>query len=372
MEIISQAAIAAAPDYNEAEVRFHILDPILRALGYPGADGVYVKLEQKLEYPYIHIGHRSKKDVPLGFPDYRAGLMGARGSFIVEAKAGRVPITIAEVEQGHSYAAHSQIGANFFALGNGIEVLVFETLSGHKADPIVQIPIAEINARFHELENILGPACLEKNCRIAYDRKMKLCDGLASSMRLGFGRYDLTAYSYRIFADGNDVTEMIKAQFPLIAQLDEKFEFLRENFDLRVTAGAVERGEDGRITAYADFLGATKNNAEAMKMLGLDRITVVTNEKFLSRDPEKPTILEATKQFLIAKGAMVGDLLGPKTPTDIEMDGEVFIRAAMWIEDTQVSGEYLTLTKLRPKLPFGMSFEVEIDVAGMLEMEIVE
>lgn len=98
MQIITDDAAKAASTYNEAEVRFHIIDPIVHSLGYPGTEDVYLKLEEKLSYPYFHIGHKSKRDVPIGFPDYRAGLRGARGSFIVEAKAGNVPITQEEVE----------------------------------------------------------------------------------------------------------------------------------------------------------------------------------------------------------------------------------------------------------------------------------
>ena len=94
LEVVTQKAIEAAPAYNETSIRFHIIDPILRALGYPHADEVYLELEEKLEYPYVHIGHRSKKDIPIGYPDYRVGLKGARGSFIVEAKAGSIPIGV--------------------------------------------------------------------------------------------------------------------------------------------------------------------------------------------------------------------------------------------------------------------------------------
>jgi hypothetical protein len=99
VQIITNEILNAVNNYKEAEVRFHIIDPIIRLLGYPGEDNVYLNLEETLEYPYVHIGRRSKKDLPLGFPDYRAGLKGARGSFIIEAKAGNVPITSREIEQ---------------------------------------------------------------------------------------------------------------------------------------------------------------------------------------------------------------------------------------------------------------------------------
>ena len=130
---------------TKPEIRFHVIDPVIRMLGYPDVENTYLNLEEKLEYPYVHIGRRSKRDVPLGYPDYRAGVKGARGSFVVEAKAGSVPIGKKEVEQAHSYAAHSQVGANYFVLGNGSEILVYETLSGPDAAPIVGLPLEALN-----------------------------------------------------------------------------------------------------------------------------------------------------------------------------------------------------------------------------------
>lgn len=187
MQVITDAAMAAAPHYNEAEVRFHVLDPVMRILGYHDAVDAYLILEEKLEYPYLHIGRRSKKDLPLGFADYRAGIKGARGSFVVEAKAGKIPITAKEVEQAHSYAAHAQVGASYFVLCNGSVLNVYETLSGPHTDPIVELPLSDLNARFHELENILSPSSLERNCRVAYDKKLKLAEdwGLLFSYEQG-------------------------------------------------------------------------------------------------------------------------------------------------------------------------------------------
>lgn len=194
MQVITDAAIVAAPAYNEAEIRFHILDPIIRLLGYPGADDVYLILEEKLEYPYVHIGRRSKRDLPLGFADYRAGVKGARGSFVVEAKAGGIPITAREVEQAHSYAAHAQVGANYFVLCNGSLLTVHETLSGPRAGPLIELPLNEVNVRFHEIENILAPANLVRSCHVEHDIKLKLAPGLGSSVRIRSGRYLLSGH----------------------------------------------------------------------------------------------------------------------------------------------------------------------------------
>ncbi|MDP2731553.1 MAG: type I restriction enzyme HsdR N-terminal domain-containing protein [Hoeflea sp.] len=267
MQVISNDAVNAAPRYNEAEIRFHIIDPIIRILGYPGEDNVYLNLEEKLEYPYLHIGRRSKKDLPLGFPDYRAGLKGARGSFITEAKAGNIPITSREVEQAHSYAAHAQVGANYFVLFNGSAVYVYETLSGSTAAPLAQIPLSELNERFYELENILAPASLAKNCQVKHDTKLKLADGLGSSVKIRSGHYLMSDYEYRIMVNGQDCTELLRQSVPQFAIMDQQLELLKTSFELRVSGGFAERGTDGRITAHVEFTGATVHNHQAMAIM---------------------------------------------------------------------------------------------------------
>jgi len=44
MQVISGNTVQAAPGYNETEIRFHIVDPIIRKFGYPDHDNVYLNL----------------------------------------------------------------------------------------------------------------------------------------------------------------------------------------------------------------------------------------------------------------------------------------------------------------------------------------
>lgn len=190
MAVVSESAMTDGPSYNEAKVRMQIIDPIIRRLGYADDPSLYFELEQTLRYPYFHIGRKNdNKDVPLGKVDYRAGLKGRRGSFVVEAKAGSADLGAEEIEQAHSYAAHALVGANFFVLCNGQRLQIFETLAGHQAPPIVEIPIGEINARFHEIEAILSPTRLEQLCHTAYDLGLPLASGLGSSLAFMGGYY---------------------------------------------------------------------------------------------------------------------------------------------------------------------------------------
>lgn len=358
-------------EYNEAEVRFHFIDPLMRKLGYPGGEDVFFKLEEKLEYPYFHIGRKSeKKDQPLGFPDYRAGLKGRRGSFIVEAKSQKAGLSVADVEQAHSYAAHAQVGANYFVLCDGIKIQIFETLSGHQKKPLVDMQVSEIEGHYHEIENILSPENLRKNCQVEYDKSLKLCDGMGSSAIIRAGIYEMDDWDYRILIGGNDVTEMIKASVPQIAQVDQDFDMLKNDFELRVSDGAAGRDEEGRIHANVTFQGATKNNAEAMRLLGIQSMAFSTRDKFLSTDPQAPTVFESTAEFSIDKGTMIPPLFGEAVPADVNSTGDMFITARMHKSGSEIIGEYGATADYWFEVPGMGMMKVELDLVGEFNLDI--
>lgn len=361
-EVIRQQVLEALPSYNEAEVRFHVLDVILRALGYPETPGTYLKLEEKLDYPYYYIGRKNKKkDLPVGFPDYRAGVLGGRGSFIVEAKAANVALSPADVEQAHSYAAHVEVGADFFVLCNGLEVRVYETLAGLHIDPIVAIPLSEINARFHELENVLAPPNLTRLCRKTYDLELKLADGLPSAITIRDGAYDMRHWEMRLFLNGIDVTEQFKPHF---RDVEEQMAMLQRDFELRVGEGKVRRDEEGRIVADVSFIGATRNNDEAMKLIGLDRFRFSTSEQFISTNPDEPTIFESTSDFQVAKGTTLPPMFGQAVPIELDVDMNIYVKSRMYLSGGVVSGDYLALADYHFVYPGLGQLDLELDLAG--------
>ena len=370
MMVISDSSAASALHYNETEIRFHVLDPVIRKLGYPGAENTYLKLEEKLEYPYLHIGKRSKKDMPLGFPDYRAGVKGARGSFVVEAKAGNMPITAKEVEQAHSYAAHAQVGANYFMLGNGSELLVFETLSGPDATPIVRLPLETLNARFFELENILSPTNLARNCRVEYDKKLRLSDGLGSSVRVRSGRYLLSEHDVRIMVEDQDCTPFVRQSFPKFAEAEAQLELFKSSFEMRVSDGFAKRGDDGKIVAHVEFSGVTRHNQEAMAIMGIDKATFVTPDEFLSIDPESPTIFESLTDFMVSRGTSLPQLFGGTVEMEGDILGSMFIRVAMHYSEGVICGEYIAFSDHDVSIPGQPPFRLEMDMAGTFELKI--
>ena len=370
MIVVSNAAIAAAPHYNETEIRFHVIDPVIRMLGYPAAKDTYLDLEKKLEYPYLHIGRRSKKDMPLGYPDYRAGVKGARGSFVVEAKAGSVLITAKEVEQAHSYAAHAQVGANYFMLGNGSELSVYETLSGPNAVPIVKLPLGALNTHFFELENILSPANLERNCRVSYDRKLKLADGLGSSARVRSGRYLLSEYDVRIIVNDQDCTQFVRQSVPQFAEAEAQIELLKSSFEMRVSDGAVERGDDGKIVAHVKFSGVTVHNYSAMAIMGIDKATFATADQFLTTNRDSRTIFESLTDFTVSRGTSLPQLFGGAAEMEGDVLGSMFIKVAAHYSEGFICGEYIALSDQDVSIPDQIPFKLKMKFADNLEFQI--
>ncbi|WP_081175030.1 type I restriction enzyme HsdR N-terminal domain-containing protein [Rhizobium rhizosphaerae] len=367
--IATQEVLENIYDFNEAEVRFHILDPLIRKLGYHNGNEVYLKLEEKLRYPYYYIGRKNpKKDLPIGFPDYRAGLKGARGSFIVEAKAANVDISVQDVEQAHSYAAHAEVGANYFVLSNGLETLVFQTLSGPNHAPIIHLKISELDDRFHELENVLNPINLARLCKVNYDLKLKLGDGLRSAVEIRSGEYQMAAWDYRIYVDGLDFTAQLKPNF---SKLDEQLETLRRNFELRVGEGNLFRDADGRIKAFIKFTGATKNNEESMKLIGLDRMGFSTTEQFLSHDPDGPTVFESSNEYMIAKGTKIPPMFGAALPIDLDVNIDVYVKTRMYLEGNQIKGDYLALSAYSMQIPGTRQLRLEVDLSGTANLRLM-
>ncbi|MCE8555281.1 type I restriction enzyme HsdR N-terminal domain-containing protein [Ruegeria pomeroyi] len=370
MDIVAQHVLDAVAGYNETEVRFHIVDPILRRLGYPGRPETYLKLEEKLEYPYYHIGHKSKKkDLPLGYPDYRAGLLGRRGSFVVEAKSPNSPISPAVVEQAHSYAAHAQIGANYFVLCDGLRFQIFATLSGHGTEPVVELEVGDLNSRFFEIENILAPERLGKLCQVIHDRKLGLADGWPSKVLLPMVEYQLQLCEYRLIQNGADVTAEIKNFAPQLALLDTQLEFMKQ---LNMFAsGQAERDDNGRIVAVLDFKGISKGNHEAMQIMGMNRIIFETDEETISTNSDSMTVFESNTDFAIGKGVLVPQSFGGVAqPMEQDVAGNTIVSAAMYRENDTIKGKYGASVDLFMNVPFMDLVKIEFDFSGDFNMVV--
>lgn len=367
--MLSDKAIAEGPTYNEQKVRMQLINPIVKALGYADGENVYMELEERLSYPYTQVGRRSKKDVPIGFADYWAGVKGARGSFIIEAKAGSVAIDQLAIEQAHSYAAHPQCSANYFMLCNGSELQIFETLSGPNAMPILAMNWREVSERFHEIQAVLSPESIVENCKVEYDFGKRLAPGYPSTIRVRHGVYSLRSWSVRYYLNGQDQTSLAYAMIPNLREMDTFLEHFRSSFEMRVKDGKVYRDVDGKINIDAEFDGVTVHNKAAMDQMGIANMLLTTSSETISVDGNDPTFFESRSDFAIRAGDVLPALLGEPTLMQNDVDGYLFIRASVSLDKKIARGEYKGLSDYYMMLPIG-SVKIEFDMVGDFEMEI--
>jgi hypothetical protein len=249
-------------------------------------------------------------------------------------------------------------------------ISVYETLSGPSAHSIVSIPIDSINERFHELENILSPKSLSKNCKITYDKKLKLANGLGSSIRIRSGFYLLSDYAYRIIINRQDCTDHIRKSIPQFSAVDDQLNLLKTAFELRVSGGIAERGIDGRITAHVEFAGATIHSHQGMAIMGITEATFATADKFLSLDPDSPTIFESSKDFTISSGTVIPKFFGGLITTEGDLEGNMFIKTTMYYKDGVIRGNYIALSDQNILFPGAPPLLVEADFAGTFELKL--
>ncbi|GAB6391336.1 MAG: type I restriction enzyme HsdR N-terminal domain-containing protein [Treponematales bacterium] len=142
-------ALASGGDFNEADVRAAIIEPLLRELGFTGDA---VAREKALLSPYLKTGS-TKRPVRL-IPDF-ALKVGDRFAWVLDAKRPGENIASGDnVEQVYCYAAHPEIRSAFFALCNGAEFAAFRTTDTEK--PVLYFPMGEIDRHWEFLANLLS------------------------------------------------------------------------------------------------------------------------------------------------------------------------------------------------------------------------
>ncbi len=134
-------------DFNEAEVRANIIDPMVHVLGYDKGTDFSVDLER-----YLKVLEKDLK------PDYKLNLWKA-DFWIIEAKKprfGKADFAYKDLSQALEYAAHPQINAALVVLCDGIKIEVFDRevdLTG----PILHIDREHLRRDFDKLRHLLEP-----------------------------------------------------------------------------------------------------------------------------------------------------------------------------------------------------------------------
>jgi DNA modification methylase len=139
-------------DFKEDSVREVLILPILKALGYKTKGPNRIIRSRTLKHPFVKIGSQ-EREIKIT-PDYLLEAHG-RSLWVLDAKGPNEVITSGgHTEQVYSYAIHPEIRANYFALCNGREFVVFPV---NQATPVLHFHLQDIESYWPKLVELLGP-----------------------------------------------------------------------------------------------------------------------------------------------------------------------------------------------------------------------
>jgi hypothetical protein len=146
---------------NEATIREQWIYPLLGHLGY-GAHtlhDVLIEDQLKLREPIRLLGSKRYK------VDYRPTVLG-HNLWIIEAKAPEPSGSDAEhLGQAWTYATHPEINVAFMALADGSRIRLFDVTLANWDEPVIDLSATDLESRFEELAEVLGPASIARAIR---------------------------------------------------------------------------------------------------------------------------------------------------------------------------------------------------------------
>lgn len=327
--------------FNETDVREEILAPLIRQLGYRSGTDNNVIREQSLRYPRAFIGRKKLNTDPLlrGKADY---ILEAGGAvrWVIEAKSPDSEIDVDSIEQAFTYANHPEVRAVYFVLSNGKRFAIFQTNQGPQQNPVMEFGYEELNDVLPQLGNILGPTALQRDHpSIVPDLGCPLGPGLRSVARIANG---LIRYEHN--SVGNPVLNELQTG---------------------ITAGAVERDESGHMVAFLKTYGPSQSLQELNEKLGLSSFEMISTDKQISIDPERPTTFLYDKTLILPEGEQILDMntwSTLKLPANISC--HVIARAEGFLEGNKFSGSFTTkMNYIEGKTVIRMAGSFEIYLA---------
>ena len=355
---------------NEADVRANILDPIINRLGYDFGAEFYVERERPLRYPYTQVGHKSAKDLPAGACDYICGIDGRRGAFALEAKRGSHALSLGDLEQAHSYAAHPAIRAEFFVISNGHEVRIYKTLGGPEDEAIVSIQNCDLENKFYQIQAILAPDALMKYAAVEYDIGEPLAKGLGSQHQIVRGFIQLNGYEFELGGDPSDPIRMAMESNGLLsnvhAELDQQLGIKQP-----IESGTVTRNKEGRIYADLEFGSHRPDLEHNMSAMDIHKLCFFTDQQTISTSSENPSIFETLTHKNVPQGTMLYPGLRRKLePMGLGVDLEILIRGYGSISEGKFLGVFESATIYRLKHPTAELPDMLLHSVGEFDMTL--
>ncbi|MGV2107584.1 type I restriction endonuclease subunit R [Agrobacterium vitis] len=273
---------------NEDDVAGELVRPLCRALGYSqGNPEANLRSQVSLQYDKAFLGHKDRKKDPVlrGRPDFICEVV-SYARWVVEAKKPSITLSQDDSYQGHTYATHPEIAAEFYMLANGREFRLYRV--GNPDRPALTWQKEDTDDLLPALMNFLGPEAMKKRAQVKIDLGKPLAKGLPSSTEIVGGHIIYSRNTTSI-------------PLPVSAKLDR--------LTNAVTGRSVSRNSDGLIVALVEVRSAFAGMDELHKAMGLYPLVFSTSDEYLSSDIEKPSLLQNIMTINLPAGTKFADTM---------------------------------------------------------------
>lgn len=337
---------------NEDDVAGELIRPLCRALGYSqGSPEANLRSQISLQYDKAFLGHKDGKKDPIlrGRPDFVCEVV-SYARWVVEAKKPSIALSQDDSYQGHTYATHPEIAAEFYLLTNGREFRLYRV--GNPDNPALTWQKEETDDLMPALKNFLGPEAMKKRAQIKIDLGKPLAHGLGSSTEIVGGH---------IIYSRNTTSIPV----PMAGKLD--------GLTNAVTGRSVSRNNEGLIVALVEVKSAFAGMDELHKAMGLYPLTFSTSDEYLSIDIEKPTLLQNIMNMHLPAGTRFADsMLSPGGGViPFPVTAECYTEAVGFIEGFVFKGTYAIDYQYKFHVPAHLHFpfrEFTMRTEGVFEI----
>jgi Type I restriction enzyme R protein N terminus (HSDR_N) len=284
-------------DANETDVREDFAMPLLRALNYVRGSENDIQRELTLKYERDFLGRKKASDTKLGRADYVLSVLGA-GRWVLEIKAPNRQIERDDVEQAITYARHPEVSATYVAVTNGRKFLVYYHTKKADEDPIISIEVETPEQTARQLESLLSPAAIRRDCSPPrVDLNQPLLEGYRSTARItgGLIRHATSQWTCNVPLS-SDQTAQFNGLFG-------KF----KGFQSAVSGGSIWRDESSRIIARMGWRMPHEFMDAFMKEKKLDEFEYVSLSSRISTNREAPTVFDFVGSCSVESGEPVFD-----------------------------------------------------------------
>lgn len=287
---------------SEADVREDVLVPLIAALGYRTGTNYDIRREFSLRYPRQSLGRKQEARDPVlrGRADYILKVNGQL-SWILEAKSPVSDIQLDEVEQAWTYACHPEVRAAYFALCNGRELRVFDSMADPESRELLRVGYADFGTRFGEILHVLGPEAIERQIAVrSANRGMPLGPGLGSVAQVASGLI-------RYYEPGRPGV-------------------IHPHLQTIVLGGAVERDEEGFVIAHLDTQAPLPGMQAINERIGFKGVDLRSSRSVLPLASDEPLELRGSMAFTIPAGESLmipGSSKSIQLPFDLSCESQM-------------------------------------------------